>query len=121
VCRTHPWRGGHELREGETLLGTAHPRGFFHTGMFVQFGGQEYVLRPASFWALTWCLTDRAGTRLLEIRPRGGLRRGAWLAVVNAVDPDLLVFAYYLVHTRWQRDVTTAAAAASAAVAVAAR
>jgi hypothetical protein len=114
VRRPHWWRDWHELWEGETVLGTARPQGFFGRRIAVQFRNREYTLQPAGFWTRAWHLADRAGTTLLEIRPRGVFRRGAYVKVIFAVDTALLVLAYYLVHTRWQRESTAAASAASA-------
>ena len=63
----------------------------------------------------TWTIIARKMTErtLLEIRPRGVFRRGASLAAMVPVDVGLLVFAYYLVHTRWREDATAAGAAAA--------
>jgi hypothetical protein len=119
VHRTSWWRGWHELREDETLLGTARPRGFWRRQMVVHLGVQEYVLQPAGFWTRSYSLVDAVGRTLLEIRPRGVFRRGAYLAVMAPVDVDLLIFAYYLVHTRWQEDAAAAGAASSAGAAAA--
>jgi hypothetical protein len=113
VHRTSWWRGWHELREGETVLGTARPRGFWRRRMAVQFGGRGYVLQPAGFWTRSYHLVDAVERTLLEIRPRGVFRRGAYLAAMVPVDVGLLVFAYYLVHTRWQEDAAAAGAAAA--------
>ena len=113
VHRTSWWRGWHELREGETVLGTARPHGFWRRQMAVQFEGRGYVLRPAGFWTRSYHLVDAVERTLLEIRPRGGFRRGAYLAATVPVDVGLLVFAYYLVHTRWQEAAAAAGAAAA--------
>jgi hypothetical protein len=113
VHRTSWWRGWHELREGETVLGTARPRGFWRRRMVVQFEGRRYVLQPAGFWTRSYHLVDVVERTLLEVRPRGVFRRGAYLAAILPVDVGLLVFAYYLVHTRWQEDAAAAGAAAA--------
>jgi hypothetical protein len=113
VHRTSWWRGWHELREGEIVLATARPRGFWRRRMAVQFEGQRYVLQPAGFWARSYHLVDAVERTLLEVRPRGVFRRGAYLAAMLPVDVGLLVFAYYLVHTRWQEDAAAAGAAAA--------
>jgi hypothetical protein len=107
------WRGQHELHEGETLLGSSYPQGFFRREIVVLFGEREYRLTPVSFWNRTWHLTDEVGTVLLEIQPRGVFRRGAYLTIFGAVDAALLVFAYYLIHNRWQEEAAAGAAAAS--------
>jgi hypothetical protein len=113
VRRTSLWRGQRELREGDAVLCRAWPRGFFGREIVVQFKGQEYALRPAGFWTRSWRLTDGVYRALLEIRPRGVFRRGAYLTVMVLVDADLLVFAYYLVHMRWQEEAAAASAAAA--------
>jgi hypothetical protein len=115
VQRTSWWRGWHELREGEIVLGTARPRSFWRRTMSVGLRGLMYELAPAGFWSRGWHLIDGAGTMLLEIQPRGFFRRGAYLTIRGPVDADLLVFAYYLVNVRWQEQAATAGGAAAAA------
>jgi hypothetical protein len=105
------WRSQHELLEGDAVLATARPPSFWSRALSVGFGGQEYALK-SDFWGRRWRLTDEAGTALLEIRPRGVFRRGAYLTVQDAVDADLLAFTYYLVHVRWEERHTAGAAAA---------
>lgn len=111
--RTSWWRGEHELREGGNLLGRATTRGFFRREMDVEFGGWVTTLRPLGFWQRSWELVDGSGLALLEVRPRGAFRRGAYVSVLGAVDAALLVFAYYLVNVRWQEQRAAGAAAAS--------
>lgn len=108
VRRTNWWRRWYELQEGETVLGSAHPRGVFRREIVVQFTGQEYVLEPAGFWNRCWRLTNDEGTKLLDICPRGLFRRGAHLTILDTVDVALLVFTYYLVHARWQEEAAAA-------------
>ena len=115
VRRTSWWRGQHEMRERGVLLGTAWPRGFFRREIALRFGAGEYLLRSTSFWGRSWCLADAVDGTLLEIRPRGVFRRGAYLSVLVPVDVPLLVFAYYLVHTRWQEESAAASSASSSA------
>ena len=115
VRRTSWWRGQHEMRERGVLLGTAWPRGFFRREIVIRFGAGEYLLQPTGVWSRGWRLTDALERTLLEVRPRGVFRRGAYLTVVVPVDVPLLVFAYYLVHTRWQEDSAAASAASSSA------
>ena len=110
--RTSWWRGWHELREDGIVLGTARPQGFWRRTMSVGFRGAMYELSPSGFWSRGWRLVDDAGTPLLEIQPRGLFRRGACLEVLGPVHADLLVFAYYLVRTRWQEQSAAGAAAA---------
>jgi hypothetical protein len=106
--RTNWWRRWYELQEGETVLGSARPRGVSRRETIVQFTGQEYVLEPAGFWNRRWYLTNDERTILLEIGPRGIFRRGAYLTILDTVDVALLVFAYYLVHMRWQERASAA-------------
>ena len=112
VERTSWWRGWHELREDGIVLGTARPQSFWRLTMSVGFRGAMYELAPASFWSQGWCLVDGDGTALLEIRPRGVFRRGAYLTIMEPLNVDLLAFAYYLVNTRWQEHSAAAGAAA---------
>jgi hypothetical protein len=114
VRRTSWWRGEYELREGEAVLGTARARGAFRREIVVEFDGREYTLRAAGFWARRWQLLDEGGTCVLEIEPQGVFRRGAYLTIHGPVNADLLVFAYYLVHMRWQEQSAAAGAAAAA-------
>jgi len=104
VKRKSWWRGWHELWENGGISGSARPRGFFRRETIIQFGGEEFTLKPAGFWNRNWCLADSAGTMLLEIRPRDMFCRGAWLTILGTVDAALLVFAYYLVYTRWNNE-----------------
>jgi len=113
VQRTGWWRPTYELRDGEALVATAHPRGAFRREVAVEYAGRTYVLRPLGFWARVWCLLDEADVPLLEIHPRGVFRRGACLKVLEPVDLPLTVFVYYLVYARWQEEATAAAAAAA--------
>jgi len=113
VRRTSWWGGRHELREKETVLAKAQPRGFWRREIVIRFDTQKYVLRPAAFWSRSWHLDGAGGIRLLEIRPRGVFRRGAHVKVMAPVDVELLVFAYHLVYTRWQEEAAAASAAAS--------
>ncbi|MDY6876997.1 MAG: SHOCT domain-containing protein [Chloroflexota bacterium] len=100
VRRTNLWRDRHELRAGETVLGTARLRSAFRREIVIQFAGWEYALKPSGLQTRHWHLTDETGTTLVDIRPRGVFRRGGYLMIQNPVDTDLLIFAYYLVHTR---------------------
>jgi hypothetical protein len=104
VRRTNWWRGRHELREGEIVLGTARLRSAFRREIVIRFGGWEYALKPSGLQTRHWHLTDETGATLLEIRPRGVFRRGAYLTIQHSMDADLLIFAYYLVH-RGQEEV----------------
>ncbi len=113
--RTSWWRGWHELREDEVVVGTARPQGFWQRTTSVGFRGQVLRLEPVSFWGRGWRLVDQIGRTLVEVQPRGVFRRGAYLTVLHAVDADLLVFVYYLVNARWQEQSAAAAAGATAA------
>lgn len=111
VGRTSWWRGRYELREGDAVLATASTRGLLRTEIVIQFAAQEYTLQQVGFWNRVWRLVDPLGTPLLEIRPRGVLRRGACLTVQGPLEGDLLAFAYYLVRVRWEEETAVAAAA----------
>ncbi len=110
--RTSWWRGWHELREDDVVLGTARSQGFWRRTMSVGFRGAMYELAPAGFWSRGWRLTDEAGTALLEVRPRSAFRRGAYLTIMEPLNVDLLAFVYYLVNARWQEQSAAAGAAA---------
>jgi len=113
VERTSWWRGWHELRENEVVLGAARPQSFWRHTMSVGFRGAMYELAPVSFWSRGWHLIDEAGTVLLEVQPRGIFRRGAYLSVLAPANADLLIFAYYLVNVRWQEHAAATGAAAA--------
>ena len=114
VKQTNWWRGTYELREGETILGVAHPRGAFRRQNTVQFGDHTYQLRPAGFWGRVWLLLDQAGYLVLSLGARGVFLRGATLRVVQSLDLDLLVFTYYLVNARWKEQSGAIGASAAA-------
>jgi hypothetical protein len=112
VEKTSWWRGWHELRENDIVVGSAHPAGFWGRTMSVGFRGLMYELVPAGFWSDGWHLLDGMGTVLVEVRRLGFFRRKVVLTVHGTVHPDLLVFVYYLVNVRWQEQTAAAAAAA---------
>jgi hypothetical protein len=112
--RTSWWRGTHELREDEAVLGTARPRGILRREFVLHLDDQAHTLRTAGFWGRIWHLIDGAGEMVVEIRPRGVFRRGATLRILKPVDVDLLAFAYHLVRARWQEQAATAGGAAAA-------
>lgn len=114
VKQTSIWKGTHEMREGGVLLGHAQTRGVFKREVDIEFGDQQYVLIPGSLWKRNWVLVDAQGIELLDLRPRGAFRRGALLTVLAEVEIDLLAFAYYLVHKRWEAESAAASGAASA-------
>jgi hypothetical protein len=115
VEHTSFWKGTHEMREGGVLLGTARTRGVFKRQVDVGFGERQYVLQPGSVWKRNWLLVDLEGTVLLEMRPRGAFRRGAFVAVLAEVGIDLLAFAYYLVHKSWEAESAAVATTVHAA------
>ncbi len=112
VERTSWWRGWHELRENEIVLGTARPQSFWRRTLDVGYRGATYELISAGFWSRGWLLVDKVGTVLLDIQPRGVFRRGAYITILEPVNVDLLVFAYYLVNARWQEHAAATGAAA---------
>jgi hypothetical protein len=113
VQRTSWWRGWHEMREGGIVLGTARLQGFWRRTMGIGFRGAMYELRPADFWSRGWRLFDDTGGIVVEVRPRGIFRRGAYLTVMKPVNVDLLTFVYYLVNVRWQEQSGAAGVAAA--------
>jgi hypothetical protein len=112
VQRTNWWRGWHEMREGGIVVGTARAESFWRRTTGIGFRGAMYELQPADFWSRGWRLLDETGATVVEIRPRGVFRRGAYLTVMKPVTVDLLVFSYYLVNVRWQEQTAAAGAAA---------
>ena len=110
VKRTSWWRGWYELRADGVVLGTARRQSFWRRTLNVGFQGAMYELAPAGFWSQGWNLSDGTGTVLVEIRSRGGLRRGAYLTILVPVDVGLLAFVYYLVNNLWHEQTAAAAA-----------
>jgi hypothetical protein len=99
----------YELLEGNQVRGTAHPRALFSRGITIQLDALDYILQPEGVFSRGWYLVDADGTTLLEIRPRGVLRQGAYLTSRDRINVDLLVFAYYLVYTRQQEEAAVVA------------
>jgi hypothetical protein len=114
IERTSFWRGSYEARRGGTVLGSSCPRGIFRRDIDIAFDGQAYLLRPRGFWGRSWVFEDAAGNGLVEVAPRGILRRGAWLTVLRELHIDLLAYVYFAVYIRWQQESSSAAAASSA-------
>jgi hypothetical protein len=115
VEKTSWWRGWHELRENDIVVGSARPLGFWGQRMSVGFRGLIYELVPAGFWSDGWNLLDESGEVVVEIRRWGFFRRKVSLAICGPVHSDLLVFVYYLAHIRWQEQASAAAGGAVAA------
>jgi hypothetical protein len=109
--KTHWLGSAHELVEAEIVRGRGDRPGLFRRDIAIWFDGQEYSLEPEGFLSQGWYLVDAAGSRLLEIQPRGIFKQGAYLTITGAIDADLVAFAYYLVHMRQQEDAAGAAAA----------
>jgi hypothetical protein len=108
------WLGSaHELVDGRIVRGRADRPGLLRRDIAIQFDGKEYSLEPEGLLSWGWFLFDAEGNRLLEIQPRGVLKQSAYLAITGAIDPDLIAFAYYLVHMRRQEDAAATAAATS--------
>lgn len=102
-----------ELVEDGRLRGTADRRGVFSRDMVVEFDGRRYQLVPEGTFSRGWFLQDAAGNVLLECQPKGVFNQNSYLTVWDAIDADLVAFAYYLIYTRRQEEAAGAAAAAS--------
>jgi hypothetical protein len=113
VEKTSWWKGWHELRESGTVVGSARPLGFWGQRISVGYRGKMYELVKAGFWGDRWHLVDESGTILVEIWRQGFFRQEVSMTVHLEVQPDLLVFAYYLAHVRWQEQAAAAGAAAA--------
>jgi len=114
--KTHWLGSAHEVVEGEDVRGTADRRGLLSRDIALQFDGQDYTLQPEGLLRQGWFLVDAAGDTLIEIQPRGILKQGAHLTILEAVDADLVAFAYYLYCVRTQEDAAAVAATSTAAV-----
>ena len=115
VEKTSWWRGWHELRENEIVVGSARPLGFWGRTMSVGFRGLMYELVPTGFWSDGWHLLDESGAVVVEVQRWGFFRRKVGLTIYGPVHFDLLVFVYYLAHLRWQEQSAAAAGASAAA------
>jgi len=113
--KVHWLRSEHELTEGETVRGRADRRGLLHSEIDIVFDGQEYCLAPQGILSRAWFLADAQGSTLLEIQPHGVFRQGVTLTIEGPIPPELIVFAYYLVHERQQEEAAGVAAMAGAA------
>lgn len=108
------WLGSaHELVDGGHVRGRADRPGLFRRDIIIQFDGQEYTLEPEGLFSQGWFLFDAGGTKLLEFRPRGALKQGAYLNITGAINSDLVAFVYYLVYMRQQEDAAATTAATS--------
>lgn len=108
--RTRWWSGDYELLDGEVVRGTADRQRLLNRDLVVQFGGQEYRLLPEGAFKMGWFLTGAEGSRLVEVQPRGAFKQGAHITLGGWLDPDLVMFAYYLVHMRKQEEAAAVAA-----------
>lgn len=113
--KTHWLGSSHELVDGEVVRGRGERPGLLRRDIVLEFDGQKYSLEPEGLFSQGWRLLDAGGQQLLELQPRGIFRQGAYLTATGAIDADLVVFAYYLVHMRQQEDAAAAAAATSVA------
>jgi hypothetical protein len=108
------WLGStHELLQGGEVLGRAARKGFFSRDVDVWFDGQALTLERQGAFGRGWHLVDDQGTTLLEIRPRGVFRQGAYLSLSGPVEAALVAFAYYVAYQRQQEESAAGAAAAS--------
>jgi hypothetical protein len=105
----------HELIEGNRVRGTADQPGILRQDFSIRFNGQPYRLDPKGILNRGWVLSDGQGRALLDVEPRGAFKQGAFLTILRAVDADLVAFAYYLVHTRWQEAAAAGAVTAGTA------
>ena len=111
--KTSWWKGWHELRENGIVVGSARPLGFWGQRISVGYRGRMYELATAGFWGDRWHLVDESGTVLVEIWRRGFFRQKVAMTVHLEVQPDLLVFVYYLAHARWQEQAAAVGGAAA--------
>jgi hypothetical protein len=108
------WLGSaHELVDGGSVRARADRPGLFRRDILIQFDGQEYTLEPEGLFSRGWLLFDAGGTKLLELRPRGAFKQGAYLTISGSINSDLVAFVYYLVHMRQQEDAAATTAATS--------
>ena len=78
-------------------------------------GGPEAFAPRQFHFSRGWYLTAGEGNTLLDIQTRGVFRQGAILTIRSAVNADLAIFAYYLVHVRQQEEAAAVAASGSVA------
>ena len=108
------WLGSaHELVDGGSVRARADRAGLFRRDILIQFDGREYTLEPEGLFSRGWLLFDAGGTKVLEYRPRGAFKQGAYLTISGSINSDLVAFVYYLVHMRQQEDAAATTAATS--------
>jgi len=105
------WTGSrYEMRSGEEVLATTHPRGAFRRAIDIECSGVPYAAVPVAAFRQGWYLVDAVGSQLLKFQPRGAFRRGAYLEILAPVRLELIVLFYYLVYRRKQEEAAAAGA-----------
>lgn len=97
-----------------STVGDFEPRGF-RRGVTVRWGGRELTLRPASNWHERYALAD-GDNELVLLDDKGWGKRPVKVTVEqpDVVEPELLLFAIFVVRGLAE-DATAAAGGAAAA------
>jgi hypothetical protein len=107
--RPSVWKNQYQLQEGPTTIGEAHPPKKLKRAFQINFEGEIYHLAPGGSKMRSWTLANLHGQGICEVRPRGGLKRGALIKIGAEIPLKLLVFVYCLVMKRWQEESASAA------------
>jgi len=105
------WKNQYELQEGGAVTGKAHPPKKLKRAFQIDLEGAIYHLVPGGSKMRSWTLQNSQGRGICEVKPRGGLKRGAHIKIGAEIPLKLLVFTYCLVVKRWQEEASAAAAA----------
>lgn len=107
--RPSVWKNQYELQEESTTIGMAHPPKKLKRAFEINLEGTIYHLAPGGSKMRSWTLANMHGQGICEVRPRGGLKRGALIKIGAEIPLKLLVFVYCLVTKRWQEESASAA------------
>jgi len=102
--KTSFWKSNFDLRQGGMILSTAAPRGRLSRALRIDFDSMEYGLHPGGSKLRSWVIKDCQDQVICELDPRGLLKRGALIRIIQEVPLPLVVFAYCLVSRRWQEQ-----------------
>jgi hypothetical protein len=98
------WKSQYELEEEQNTIGKAYPPKKLKQAFEIDFEGEFFKLDSDGSKSDSWTLSDHQGSRICEVLPRGGFKRGAQINVGVEIPLKLLVFVYYLVNKRWSED-----------------
>jgi hypothetical protein len=98
------WKSTYNISRQGQILGTAKPEKVLSRKVGLAVEGETYNLHPGGSKLRSWRVLNSDGQPLIEIQPKGGLRRGARLLFFRESTVSVIVFAYCLVTRRWQEE-----------------